>query len=149
MPQPPNIQKMLAQAQEMLAAQQEAQEALKAERVEASAGGGMVKVVLTGDLRVETLAIEPDAVDPEDVEMLQDLVVAALNEALRKAEELQQSKLGPAGGGGEAFDPMSALDALGLGGMGGLGGGGAPGGMPGGLPGGAPNRAARRANKKR
>jgi len=148
MPQPPNLQKMLAQAQEMMAAQQEAQEALKSERVEASAGGGMVKVVLTGDLRVESLAIEPDAVDPEDVEMLQDLVVAALNEALRKAEELQQSKLGPAGGA-EGFDPMSALDALGLGGMGGLGGAGGGGGMPGGLPGGAPNRAARRASKKR
>ena len=64
MPQPPNLQKMLQQAQEMMAAQQQAQESLKDERVEASAGGGMVKVVMTGDLRVETLAIEPDAVDP-------------------------------------------------------------------------------------
>jgi DNA-binding YbaB/EbfC family protein len=147
MPQPPNLQKMLAEAQAMMAAQQQAQEALKDERVEATAGGGMIKVTLTGDLRVESLKIDPDAVDPEDVEMLEDLVVAALNEGIRMAEELQQSKLG-APGGAEGFDPMSALESLGLGGMGGLGGlggGGAPGG---GLPGGAPNRAARRAKKK-
>jgi DNA-binding YbaB/EbfC family protein len=138
MPQPPNINKMLEQAQAMLAQQQEAQEKLKTERVEASAGGGMVKVVMSGDMRVQELAIDPDAVDPDDVEMLQDLVVAALNEALRSAEELQQKAMGGAGEPG-GFDPMSALDALGMGG-GGLGGLG--GGMPGG--GGAPNRAARR-----
>ena len=138
MPQPPNLQNMLRQAQEMMAAQQQAQEALKSETVEATAGGGMVKVVITGDMRVQTLQIDPDAVDPEDVEMLQDMVVAAVNEAVRSAQELQESKLG---GMGEGFDPMSALDALG---MGGLGGGGMPGGPPGGAP---PNRAARR--KKR
>jgi nucleoid-associated protein EbfC len=142
MPQPPNLQAMLRQAQEMMAAQQEAQEALKAERVEASSGGGMVKVVMTGDLHLETITIDPDAVDPEDVEMLQDMVVAAVNEATRAAQELQESKLG---GMGEGFDPMSALDALGMGGLG--GGGGLPGGAGGGLPGGQPNRAARR--KKR
>src|SRR3954451_152456 len=146
MPQPPNLQKMLAEAQAMLAAQQEAQEALKSEKVEASAGGGMVKVTMTGDLRIEVLAIDPDAVDPEDVEMLQDMVVAAVNEAIRMAEELQQSKLG---GGAEmgGFDPMSALESLGLGGMCALGArGGAPGGA---LPGGAPTRAARRAQQKK
>ncbi len=144
MPQPPNLNKMLEQAQQMLAQQQEAQEKLKEERVEATAGGGMVRVVLTGDLRVEKLEIDPDAVDPEDVEMLQDMVIAALNEALRSAEELQQQSMGGAGAGG--FDPMSALDALGgLGGLGGPGGGMPGGGMPGGgMPGGAPNRAARR-----
>src|ERR1700754_3689481 len=142
MPQPPNLQKMLAEAQAMLAAQQEAQEALKSEKVEASAGGGMVKVTMSGDLRIETLAIDPDAVDPEDVEMLQDMVVAAVNEAIRMAEELQQSKMGGAEMGG--FDPMSALESLGLGGMGGMGG--VP---PGGAPGGAPNRAARRAQQKK
>jgi nucleoid-associated protein EbfC len=138
MPQPPNLNKMLQQAQEMLAQQQEAQEKLKSQTVEATAGGGMVKVVITGDLRVQSLQIDPDAVDPEDVEMLQDMVTAALNEALRSAEELQQKAMGGAGGA-EGFDPMSALDALG--GLGGLGGGGLPGGAPGG---GAPNRAARR-----
>ncbi|WP_053227632.1 YbaB/EbfC family nucleoid-associated protein [Solirubrobacter soli] len=144
MPQPPNLQKMLAEAQAMLAQQQEAQEKLKEQTVDASAGGGMVKVVFSGDMRLQELTIDPDAVDPEDVEMLQDMVVAAINEALRKAEELQQSQLGGAEQGG--FDPMSALESLGLGGMGGLGGGGAPGGLP---SGGAPNRAARRAQKRK
>ena len=66
----------------------EAQEKLKDERVEATAGGGMVKVVITGDLVVKSLTIDPDAVDPEDVEMLQDMVLAAVNEALRSAQEL-------------------------------------------------------------
>jgi recombination protein RecR len=132
MPQPPNLQNMLRQAQEMMAQQQQAQEALKSERVEASAGGGMVKVAMTGDLHLESITIDPDAVDPDDVEMLQDLVVAAVNEAIRSAQELQESKLGGLSGD---FDPMSALDALGMGGLGGaLGGGG--GGLPGG--GGAP-----------
>ena len=143
MPQPPNLQKMLAEAQAMLAAQQEAQEKLKEQKVEASSGGGMVKVAMTGDMRLESLTIDPDAVDPEDVEMLQDMVVAAVNEALRSAQELQESKLG---GLGEGFDPMSALDALGMGGM-----GAGPAGLPGGMPPGAggQNRAARRAQKRK
>src|SRR5215213_2234444 len=127
MPQPPNLQKMLQQAQEMMAAQQEAQEELKKERVSASAGGGMVKVVVSGDLRIQELTIDPDAVDPEDVEMLQDLVLAAVNQAISQAEEIAAQKL--QGGGMADFDPMSALDSLGLGGA--LGGGGAPG-LPGG-----------------
>jgi len=150
MPQPPNLQKMLAEAQAMLAQQQEAQEALKNERVDASTGGGSVKIVMTGDLRIESLVIDPDAVDPEDVEMLQDLITAAVNEVIRKAEELQQSRLGPEEQGG--FDPMSALESLGLGGMGGMGGlGGGGGGLPGGMPPGAGggNRAARRAQKRK
>jgi nucleoid-associated protein EbfC len=138
MPQPPNLQNMLRQAQEMMAQQQQAQEALKNERVQASAGGGMVKVTMTGDLHLEAITIDPDAVDPEDVEMLQDMVVAAVNEAVRSAQELQESKLG---GLSEGFDPMSALDMLG-----GMGGGGMPGGQVGG-PASQPNRAARR--KKR
>jgi DNA-binding YbaB/EbfC family protein len=142
MPQPPNLNKMLEQAQAMLAQQQEAQEKLKDEKVEATAGGGMVRVVMTGDLRVETLTVDPDAVDPEDVDMLQDMIIAAVNEALRSAEELQQKAMGSGGGGG--FDPMSALDALGgMGGLGGLGGGGAGG------PGAGGNRAARRAQQRK
>ena len=139
MPPQPNMQQMLKQVQKMQAEMMAAQESLKDERVEASAGGGMVKVVATGELAIESITIDPDAVDPEDVEMLQDMVVAAVNEAVRSAQELQESKLG---GLGEGFDPMSALDALGMGGLG--GGGGMPGGLPGGAP---PNRAARR--KKR
>ncbi len=146
MPQPPNLQKMLQQAQEMMAAQQEAQEALKSERVEASAGGGMVKVVVSGDMRIQELRIDPDAVDPEDVEMLQDLVLAAVNQAMSQAEEIAAQKLQGAGGAAD-FDPMSALDSLGLGGA--LGGGGGGGGAAPGLPPGGGNRAARRAQKKR
>ena len=146
MPQPPNLQKMLAEAQAMMAAQQEAQEALKEERVEASAGGGMVKVVASGDLRIQEIRLEPDAVDPDDVEMLQDLVLAAVNQALAQAEEIAAKKMEGAAGGG--FDPASALESLGLGGGGlpGLGGGG--GGLPGGMPPGGGNRAARRAKKR-
>ncbi|HZO37024.1 MAG TPA: YbaB/EbfC family nucleoid-associated protein [Solirubrobacteraceae bacterium] len=121
MPQPPNIQQMLKQAQEMMAAQQQAQDELKQQQVEASAGGGMVKAVVSGDMRLKQLTIDPDAVDPEDVEMLQDMVAAAINEALRAAEELQQSALSGAAGD---FDPASALDALG--GLGGLGAGPPP-----------------------
>ena len=145
MPQPQNLQKMLQQAQDMMAAQQEAQAALKEERVEASAGGGMVKVTVTGDMRVEKISLEKDAVDPEDVEMLEDLVLAAVNQALSQAEEIAAKKMDSLGGGD--FDPASALESLGLGGMGGLGGGAPGGALPGGAP--APNRAARRANKKR
>jgi len=149
MPQP-NIQNMLKQAQEVMAAQQEAQEALKEQKVEASAGGGMVKVVVSGDLKLESLTIDPDAVDPEDVEMLQDLVLAATNEALRQAVDLQEKAMQSASGAG-GFDPMQALEGLGLGdALGGLGGGGAGG--PGALgAGGAPgmNRAARRAAAKK
>jgi nucleoid-associated protein EbfC len=142
MPQPPNINQMLKQAQEMMAAQQEAQSKLAEQRVEATVGGGMVKVVMSGDFQLQALTIDPDAVDPEDVEMLQDMVTAAVNEVLRQVQQLQESAMSGAGGGG--FDPMEALDALGLGGAGG-GGGPGGGGMPGGLPGGAPpNRAARR-----
>ena len=130
MPQPPNLGALLQQAQKMQEEMMAAQEKLKDETVEASAGGGMVKVTMSGDLELKSLTIDPDAVDPDDVEMLQDMVMAAINEALRQAMELQ-SKLTGAGG----MDPAAALDALG--GLGGLGGG-----LPGG--GAAPNRAARR-----
>jgi nucleoid-associated protein EbfC len=138
MSQPPNLGALLQQAQKMQEEMMAAQEKLKDEVVEASAGGGMVKVVMSGDLELKSLTIDPDAVDPEDVEMLQDMVMAAINEALRQAMELQAASTGMGG-----MDPTSALDALGgLGGLGGaLGGGGLQGGLLGGAP---PNRAARR-----
>jgi DNA-binding YbaB/EbfC family protein len=94
MPQPPNIGALLQQAQKMQQDMLAAQEKLKDERVEASAGGGMVKVVMTGDLELKSLQIEPDAVDPEDVEMLQDLVTAAVNEALDASRRLAEQKMG-------------------------------------------------------
>lgn len=111
MPQP-NMQQMLKQVQKMQQDMMAAQEQLKHEVVEASAGGGMVTVKVTGDLEIKDVRIDPDAVDPEDVELLQDLVLAATNEALRSAQELAASKMGGLTGG---------LDLGGLGGMPGLG----------------------------
>ena len=98
MPQP-NMQQMLKQAQKMQQDMLAAQEALKDEVVEASAGGGMVTVKVSGDLCVKSITIDPEAVDPEDVEMLQDMVLAAINEALRSAQELASAKLGGITGG--------------------------------------------------
>jgi DNA-binding YbaB/EbfC family protein len=99
MPQPPNMQALLKQAQKMQQDMMEAQEKLKDETVEASAGGGMVTVVVSGDLVVRSIRIDPDAVDPEDVEMLSDLVLAAVNEGLRAAQEMAAAKLGGITGG--------------------------------------------------
>jgi len=100
---------MLRQVQKMQHEMEAAQEQLKHEIVEASAGGGMVTVKVSGDLEVKAITIDPAAVDPEDVEILGDMVLAAVNEALRMAQELAARKLGGATGG------------LDLGGLGGLG----------------------------
>jgi hypothetical protein len=90
---------MMKQVQKMQADMASAQEKLKDEVVEASAGGGMVKAKMSGDLRLLELQIDPQAADPEDVELLQDMVLAAINEALRSAQELAASKLGGITGG--------------------------------------------------
>lgn len=119
MPQP-NMQQMLKQVQKMQADMMAAQEQLKNETVEASAGGGMVKVKVSGDLEIKDVMIDPDAVDPEDVELLQDLVLAATNEALRAAQELAATKMGGLTGGLD-------LGSMGLPGLGGGPGGGLPG----------------------
>jgi DNA-binding YbaB/EbfC family protein len=99
MPGGMDLNKMMKQVQQMQAEMVEAQEKLKDEVVEASAGGGMVKVKMTGDLNLTELKIDPEAIDPEDAEVLEDMVTAAVNEALRAAQELAQSKLGGATGG--------------------------------------------------
>jgi nucleoid-associated protein EbfC len=109
----PNMNAMLKQVQKMQADMAKAQEELKNEVVEASAGGGMVTVKISGDLEVREVRIDPQAVDPEDVELLQDMVLAAMNEAIRAAQELAASKMNAAAGG--------------LAGPGGLGGLGLPG----------------------
>ena len=98
MPQP-NMQQILKQAQKMQQDMLAAQEALKDEVVEASAGGGMVTARVSGDLVLKSITIDPEAVDPEDVEMLQDTVLAAVNEAVRKAQEVASNKLGGIAGG--------------------------------------------------
>ena len=103
MPQGPNMNQILKQAQQMQAEMAKAQEQLKNEIVEASAGGGMVKVTMTGDMQLREIKIDPAAVDPEDVELLQDMVTAAVNEAMRSAQELASSRIGGIaglGGGG-------------------------------------------------
>jgi nucleoid-associated protein EbfC len=99
MPKQPNINQMMRQVQQMQDEMAKAQEALKTEEVEASAGGGMVTVKITGALEIKEIRIDPDAVDPEDVEMLQDMVLAAVNEAVRSAQELAENRLGGAMGG--------------------------------------------------
>ncbi len=101
---------LLKQAQQMQADMVKAQEALADETVEASAGGGMVKVTMSGDLQLKQILIDPEAIDPEDAEMLSDMVQAAVNEGIRAAQELAASKMGGITGG------------AGAGGLGGLGG---------------------------
>ena len=90
---------MMKQAQKMQAKMAEMQEQLKTETLEASAGGGMVRVVITGDMQVRELHIDPAAIDPDDVEMLQDMVAAAVNEAIRSAQELASRRMGEITGG--------------------------------------------------
>jgi DNA-binding YbaB/EbfC family protein len=109
MPQP-NMQQLLKQAQKMQQDMMAAQESLKDETVEASAGGGMVTVQVTGDLVFKSIKIDPEAIDTDDAELLQDMVLAAVNEGLRAAQEVAASKMGGIAG-----------DLGGLGGLGGLG----------------------------
>jgi nucleoid-associated protein EbfC len=104
----PDFGAILKQAQQMQAEMAKAQEDLKNEVVEATVGGGMVSVKMTGDMELKEIRIDPEAVDPDDVDMLQDMVLAAVNEALRSAQELASSKMNQAAGG---------LGGLGLPGM--------------------------------
>ena len=99
----PNIQQLMRQAQKMQEQMQQAQEALDQQVYEASAGGGMVSCKVSGKREVLELTIKPEAVDPDDVEMLQDLILVAVNEALRAGEKNREDTLGkmaPAGMGG-------------------------------------------------
>ncbi len=105
-----DLNAMMKQVQQLQAQMSEAQEKLKEEVVEASAGGGMVKVKMSGDLRLLDIAIKPEAIDPEEPELLQEMVLAAVNEALRSAQELAASRLGGLAGG-------AGLGGLGLPGM--------------------------------
>jgi nucleoid-associated protein EbfC len=98
-PKGPDMGQLMKQVQQMQSDMAKAQEELKNETVEASAGGGMVKVVMTGDMNLRELTISPDAIDPEDPELLQDMVTAAVNEGIRASQELASAKLGPITGG--------------------------------------------------
>ena len=94
-----NMSRMLKQVQKMQADMMRVQEELGGKTVEATAGGGMVKVVANGHQEIVSIAIDPEAVDPEDVEMLQDMVLAAVNEALRSAKEMAADEMAKVTGG--------------------------------------------------
>ncbi len=94
-----NFGKMMKQVQQAQSKMAEVQEELKSETVEASAGGGMVKVVMTGDMQVRSVAIDPAAIDPDDVELLSDMIAAAVNEAVRAAQDLANAKMAAVTGG--------------------------------------------------
>ena len=93
------MNQIMKQVQQMQADMMATQEKLAAQTVEASVGGGVVKAVVTGSGALESITIDPGAVDPDDVEMLQDLIVAAVNDAQRKADEELQRTMGGMRGG--------------------------------------------------
>jgi DNA-binding YbaB/EbfC family protein len=105
------LNQMMKQVQKMQADMVAAQEALASELVEASSGGGVVKARVNGSGELQAIELDASVVDPDDIEMLQDLIVAAVTEASRKAQELQAQRLGAVTGG---------LDLGGLGGLGDL-----------------------------
>jgi DNA-binding YbaB/EbfC family protein len=122
---------MMARLSEMQERIAKAQEEIEARVAQGTAGGGAVTVEITGGYKVKSIKIEPDAVDPDDLGMLEDLIMAAVNEALQQVQGFQSENLGALTGG---------LGGLGIPGLGG-GGAGPAGGPP-------VNRAARRANRK-
>ena len=94
-----DMKKMMKQAQKMQLEAARAQEEITQMEFEATAGGGMVKVVAMGDMTIKSVSIDPEAVDPEDVEMLEDMVMAAVNEALRSATEATNQRMNAVMGG--------------------------------------------------
>ena len=94
-----NMNAMMKQAQKLQKKMLKTQQELAQKTVEASAGGGMVKVVANGSQKIETIVFEKEVVDPEDIEMLQDLVLAAVNDALSKSQEMVSSEMGKLTGG--------------------------------------------------
>jgi DNA-binding YbaB/EbfC family protein len=105
-----DMDKLLQQVGEMQSQMQKAQHELAQETVEATAGGGMVTVTANGAGEIKQIKIDPKAIDPNDPEMLEDMILAAVNEAIRSAHSLMESKLGGLAGG--------ALGGLGLPGLG-------------------------------
>ncbi|MCS1352745.1 YbaB/EbfC family nucleoid-associated protein [Mechercharimyces sp. CAU 1602] len=94
-----NMNQMMKQVKKMQAQMAKAQEELAEKQVEGTAGGGVVKVVMSGQKELISLEIAPEAVDPEDVEMLQDMITAAFNEAMKNVDELVQNDMGKFTGG--------------------------------------------------
>ena len=91
--------KMMKQAQQLQQQMMKVQSELEASTVESSSGGGVVTVVVSGKMRLESLSIDPEVVDPEDVDILQDLVIAAVNEGMQKAQDMANEKMGALTGG--------------------------------------------------
>jgi DNA-binding YbaB/EbfC family protein len=94
-----NMANLMKQAQQMQKDMEKLQDELNERTVEATAGGGVVKVIASGKKEIKEIVIKPEVVDPDDVEMLQDLVLAAVNEALRMAEEMVSQEMGKITGG--------------------------------------------------
>ncbi len=94
-----NMNTMMKQAQKLQKKMLKTQQELALKTIEASAGGGMVKVVANGGQKIESIVLEKEVVDPEDIEMLQDLIMAAVNDALNKSQEMVSSEMGKLTGG--------------------------------------------------
>jgi hypothetical protein len=94
-----NMNSMMKQAQKLQKKMLQAQQDLATKTVEASSGGGMVKVVANGAQKIESIVLEKEVVDPDDVEMLQDLVLAAVNDALKKSQDMVSAEMGKLTGG--------------------------------------------------
>ncbi len=94
-----NMNSLMKQAQKLQKKMLKTQEDLKIKTVEASAGGGMVKVIANGGQKIESIVLEREVVDPEDIEMLQDLVMAAVNDALKKSQDMVSAEMGKLTGG--------------------------------------------------
>lgn len=94
-----NMNNLMKQAQKMQKDMEKAQQELENKTVEVSVGGGAINIVATGKKEIKEITIKPEVVDPDDVEMLQDLILSGVNEALRKADELANSEMGKVTGG--------------------------------------------------
>jgi DNA-binding YbaB/EbfC family protein len=94
-----NINQIAKMAQQMQTQMAQAQDELRETTIEATAGGGAVRVVITGAQEVRSVEIDPSAVDPDEVEMLQDLVLAAVNDAIARSKELERERMGSIAGG--------------------------------------------------
>ncbi len=94
-----NMQSLMKQAQKMQKKMEEAQEALAEKTVETTSGGGAVKIVITGKRVIKSIKIDPEVIDPDDVEMLEDLILSSVNEAIRQADEMANSEMSKITGG--------------------------------------------------
>ncbi len=94
-----NMQSLMKQAQKMQKKMEEAQEALAEKTVETTSGGGAVKIVITGKKVIKSIKIDPEVIDPDDIEMLEDLILSSVNEAIRQADEMANNEMSKITGG--------------------------------------------------